>query len=157
MKKTEFTDFKIFCILLDILPTTPIFNFRPYKVVHEFMVDILHICFRRLCKKCTARKYFESRGLSNMFHSKGLFSASEDVMGCFLERCVPLYLSVVFGKKRRCNRCRIFSCLCRRLKASLSGLTEVMTVIGIIYCVGWLSESLIHSYLVEDLHKPYSI
>lgn len=32
----------------------------------------------------------------------------------------------------------------------------MMTVTGIIYCVGWLSESLIHYYLVEDLHKPYS-
>lgn len=100
MKKTEFTDFKIFCILLDILPTTPIFNFRPYKVVHEFMVDILHICFRRLCKKCTARKYFESRGLSNMFHSKGLFSASEDVIGCFFGKVHASVLECCVWKKK---------------------------------------------------------
>jgi len=59
---------------------------------------------------------------------------------------MPLYLSVPFEEKYvNKNRCRIFSCLYNSLNASLSGLTEAMTAIGIIHCMEWLSESLIHS------------
>lgn len=101
----------------------------------------------------------------NLFSSKGYFSSPEDmkILGFgfffwfwvgfgFFCACGKEYASVVeccVWRKRLKTTCRIFSCLCKRLNASLSGLTEVMTVIGIIYVVEWLSESLICSYLSE--------
>lgn len=117
MEKTELTDFNIYCILLDILPTAPIFNFRPYKVLQAFI--FYTSVSEDFGRNAQQENILRAKACQTCFTAKDFFPLQKTCWGVFLERCMPLYLGVVFEKKIRYNRCRIFSCLCSRLNASL--------------------------------------
>lgn len=95
--KTEFRNFKIFCIQLDILPMTSIF--RPYKLVQVIKVNILRICFRRYGKKEQHQRILRAKACKeNMLHSKGYLPLQQSWWSVFGQEYVP-YLSLVFEEK----------------------------------------------------------